>query len=94
MGLFEFVKKLLNEVKVCVFSGIGFGDYGDIYVCFVLIENCDCICQVVRGIKVMFCVDGVLLLYLKFVEVSMEQKSKQEFYGFCFFLYCIFKLLG
>lgn len=44
MGLLEFVKKFFNEVKVCVLLGIGFGDYGDMYVCFVLIENCDCIC--------------------------------------------------
>ncbi len=29
MGSLEFAKKLLNEAKVCVSPGIGFGDYGD-----------------------------------------------------------------
>ncbi|STS84196.1 PLP-dependent aminotransferase YfdZ [Klebsiella pneumoniae] len=32
MGSLEFAKKLLNEAKVCVSPGIGFGDYGDTHV--------------------------------------------------------------
>lgn len=72
MGLLEFVKKFFNEVKVCVLLGIGFGDYGDMYVCFVLIENCDCICQVIRGIKVMFCVDGLLFVSSKYIYENVE----------------------
>ena len=39
LGSLEFVKKLLVEVKVCVLFGLGFGDYGDDHVRFVLIEN-------------------------------------------------------
>ena len=34
MGSLEFGKKLLNEAKVCVSPGIGFGDYGDTHVRF------------------------------------------------------------
>ncbi len=41
MGSLEFAKKLLNEAKVCVSPGIGFGDYGDTHVRFALIENRD-----------------------------------------------------
>jgi alanine-synthesizing transaminase len=44
---------------VCVSPGIGFGDYGDDYVRFALIENRDRIRQAVRGIKAMFRQDGV-----------------------------------
>jgi alanine-synthesizing transaminase len=39
MGSLEFAKKLLNEAKVCVSPGIGFGDYGDTHVRFALIET-------------------------------------------------------
>ena len=45
MGSLEFAKKLLNEAKVCVSPGIGFGDYGDTHVRFALIENRDRIRQ-------------------------------------------------
>ena len=41
MGSLEFAKKLLAEARVCVSPGIGFGDYGDDYVRFALIENQD-----------------------------------------------------
>ncbi|MBN9931679.1 hypothetical protein HZD82_28215, partial [Pantoea agglomerans] len=40
---------LLQEAKVCVSPGIGFGDYGDTHVRFALIENSDRIRQAVRG---------------------------------------------
>ena len=39
MGSLEFSKKLLSEAKVAVSPGIGFGEYGDDYVRFGLIEN-------------------------------------------------------
>jgi alanine-synthesizing transaminase len=39
MGSLEFSKKLLKEAKVAVSPGIGFGQYGDRYVRFGLIEN-------------------------------------------------------
>ncbi|SIQ66545.1 alanine transaminase [Marinobacterium stanieri] len=60
MGSLEFSKKLLADAKVCVSPGIGFGDYGDDYVRFALIENKDRIRQAVRGIKGMFRKDGLL----------------------------------
>lgn len=60
MGSLEFAKKLLADAKVCVSPGIGFGDYGDDYVRFALIENQNRIRQAVRGIKSMFRADGLL----------------------------------
>ncbi|WP_416885240.1 alanine transaminase [Marinospirillum sp.] len=60
LGSLEFSKKLLAEAKVCVSPGIGFGDYGDGYVRFALIENQDRIRQAVRGIKAMLRQDGLL----------------------------------
>lgn len=39
MGSIEFSKYLLNEAKVAVSPGIGFGEYGDPFVRFALIEN-------------------------------------------------------
>lgn len=60
MGSLEFSKKLLADAKVCVSPGIGFGEYGDDYVRFALIENQDRIRQAVRGIKAMFRKDGLV----------------------------------
>jgi alanine-synthesizing transaminase len=42
-----------------VSPGIGFGDHGDEYVRFALIENESRIRQAIRGIKAMFRADGV-----------------------------------
>ncbi|ELX13538.1 pyridoxal phosphate-dependent aminotransferase [Janthinobacterium sp. HH01] len=53
LGSLEFSKQLLAEAKVCVSPGIGFGDYGDEYVRFALIENEARIRQGLRGIKAM-----------------------------------------
>jgi alanine-synthesizing transaminase len=53
MGSLEFSKKLLKEAKVAVSPGIGFGDFGDEYVRFGLIENSHRTRQAVRGIKQM-----------------------------------------
>jgi len=60
LGSLEFAKLLLQEAKVCVSPGVGFGDYGDTHVRFALIENSDRIRQAVRGIKAMFRADGIL----------------------------------
>ncbi|MFG1174306.1 alanine transaminase [Erwiniaceae bacterium CAU 1747] len=60
LGSLEFAKLLLQEAKVCVSPGIGFGDYGDTHVRFALIENSDRIRQAVRGIKTMFRAEGIL----------------------------------
>ena len=53
MGSLAFSKLLLEQAKVCVSPGIGFGDHGDDHVRFALIENEARIRQAVRGIKVM-----------------------------------------
>ncbi len=60
LGSLEFAKKLLADAKVAVSPGIGFGDYGDDYVRFALIENEERTRQAVRGIKDMFRKDGLL----------------------------------
>ncbi|HEX7385685.1 MAG TPA: alanine transaminase [Castellaniella sp.] len=60
LGSLEFSKRVLSEAKVAVSPGIGFGDYGDEYVRFALIENEQRIRQAVRGIKDMFRKDGLL----------------------------------
>ncbi|HUH59880.1 MAG TPA: alanine transaminase [Candidimonas sp.] len=59
MGSLEFSKRLLADAKVAVSPGIGFGEYGDDYVRFALIENEQRTRQAVRGIKEMFRKDGV-----------------------------------
>lgn len=51
MGSLEFSKFLLKEAKVAVSPGIGFGEGGDEYVRFALVENEHRIQQAVRGIK-------------------------------------------
>jgi alanine-synthesizing transaminase len=60
LGSLEFARQLLENAKVCVSPGIGFGDHGDGHVRFALIENESRIRQAVRGIKAMFKADGVL----------------------------------
>lgn len=60
MDSLTFAKKLLADAKVSVSPGIGFGDYGDDYVRFALIENQDRIRQALRGIRTMFRTDGLL----------------------------------
>jgi len=57
MGSLEFSKLLLNEAKVAVSPGIGFGDYGDGHVRFSLIENEERTRQALRGIKHMLTKD-------------------------------------
>ena len=57
LGSLEFSKLLLNEAKVAVSPGIGFGDYGDGHVRFSLIENEERTRQALRGIKSMLAKD-------------------------------------
>ncbi len=59
MGSLEFSKKLLNEARVAVSPGIGFGEYGDDHVRFSLIENEHRTRQAIRGLRDMFKKDGV-----------------------------------
>ena len=51
MGSVEFSKLLLQEAKVATSPGIGFGEYGEGYVRFALIENEHRIKQAVKGIR-------------------------------------------
>jgi alanine-synthesizing transaminase len=60
LGSLDFAKQLLAKAKVSVSPGIGFGDHGDEYVRFALIENESRIRQAVRGIKAMFRSDGLM----------------------------------
>jgi alanine-synthesizing transaminase len=59
LGSLEFAKKILADAKVAVSPGIGFGEYGDAYVRFALIENESRTRQAIRGIKEMLRKDGV-----------------------------------
>jgi alanine-synthesizing transaminase len=60
MGSLEFSKKLLQEAKVAVSPGVGFGSQGDDHVRFGLIENEHRTRQAVRGIRDMFRRDGLI----------------------------------
>jgi len=51
MGSVDFSKFLIREAKVAVSPGLGFGNYGDDFVRFALIENSMRIGQAVRGIR-------------------------------------------
>lgn len=58
LGSLEFSKKLLDQAKMAVSPGVGFGEYGDDHVRFSLIENEHRTRQAVRGIRDMFRDDG------------------------------------
>ncbi|MDX9786838.1 MAG: aminotransferase class I/II-fold pyridoxal phosphate-dependent enzyme [Desulfobacterales bacterium] len=51
MGSVEFSKMLIREAQVAVSPGLGFGEYGDEFVRFALIENPMRIRQAIRGIR-------------------------------------------
>ncbi len=51
MGSLEFSKLMIQEAKVAVSPGIGFGEYGEGYVRFALVENEHRIRQALRGLK-------------------------------------------
>jgi alanine-synthesizing transaminase len=51
MGSVDFAKFLIKKAEVAVSPGLGFGEYGDEYVRFALIENPMRIKQAVRGIR-------------------------------------------
>jgi alanine-synthesizing transaminase len=51
MGSIEFSKMLIKKSKVAVSPGIGFGEYGDDYVRFALVENPHRTRQAIKGIK-------------------------------------------
>ncbi len=51
LGSLEVAKRLISDAKVAVSPGVGFGDYGDEYVRFSLIENEHRTRQALRGLK-------------------------------------------
>jgi alanine-synthesizing transaminase len=51
LGSMEFSKRLIREAKVAVSPGLGFGQNGEGYVRFALVENKHRIRQAVRGIR-------------------------------------------
>jgi len=60
LGSIGFTKRLLEEAKIAVAPGIGFGDYGDGHVRIALIENEHRLRQAARGVREMFRRDGLL----------------------------------
>jgi alanine-synthesizing transaminase len=69
MGSMKFAELLLTEAKVSVSPGIGFGEYGDDFVRFALIENEHRTRQAVRGIRKVF--GGVADLEVKLKKASV-----------------------
>jgi alanine-synthesizing transaminase len=59
-GSVAFAKRLIEQAKIAVAPGVGFGDYGDDHVRIALIENEHRLRQAVRGIRDMFRKDGLL----------------------------------
>ena len=51
LGSLEFSKLCIQEAGVAVSPGIGFGEYGEGYVRFALVENEQRIRQALRGLK-------------------------------------------
>jgi alanine-synthesizing transaminase len=51
LGSMEFSKRLIREARVAVSPGLGFGQGGEGYVRFALVENRHRIRQAVRGIR-------------------------------------------
>ena len=58
LGSVEFSKLLIREAKVAVSPGRGFGEYGDDYVRFALVENEQRINQAIRGLRKFFQAGG------------------------------------
>ncbi len=54
MGSVEFSKFLIEEAEVAVSPGLGFGEYGDEYVRFALVENEHRIRQAIRNMRKLF----------------------------------------
>ncbi|MBF0176489.1 MAG: alanine transaminase [Magnetococcales bacterium] len=58
MGSLEFSKLLLQEAKIAVAPGVGFGKYGDEFVRIALIENEHRTRQALRGVRKFFNAGG------------------------------------
>jgi alanine-synthesizing transaminase len=50
----------MDQAKIAVSPGIGFGDHGDDHVRIALIENENRLRQALRGVREMFKKDGLL----------------------------------
>jgi alanine-synthesizing transaminase len=66
IGSLEFSKLLLREAKVAVSPGIGFGEYGEGFVRFALVENRHRTRQAIRNIK----------LFLASADKVLEKSSR------------------
>jgi len=53
MGSLEFSRQMLLRAKVAVSPGVGFGEHGEGFVRFALVENEHRIRQAIRGVKAM-----------------------------------------
>ncbi len=51
----DYAKMLIREAKVAVSPGRGFGEYGEGYVRFALVENPHRINQAIRGLRKVIC---------------------------------------
>jgi alanine-synthesizing transaminase len=60
MGSIEFTKRLLEDAKIAVAPGAGFGEHGNDHVRIALIENEHRLRQALRGVREMFRKDGLL----------------------------------
>src|SRR5262245_9443155 len=60
MGSIDFTKRLMEEAKIAVAPGVGFGEHGNDHVRIALIENEHRLRQAARGVRDMFRKDGLL----------------------------------
>ena len=51
LGSVEYTKLMIREAKVAVAPGLGFGEFGDEYVRFALVENVHRTNQAIRGFR-------------------------------------------
>lgn len=69
LGSLEFAKMVLQEAKVAVSPGIGFGEHGDGHVRFALVENQQRTRQALRNLK------SFLARYHNVIELSEEKAT-------------------
>lgn len=78
VGSLEFSKFLLEEAKVAVSPGIGFGEYGDDFIRFALIENEHRTRQAIRGVRKALNLGGSPPLITKKMTAAATQKPGSE----------------
>jgi Aspartate/tyrosine/aromatic aminotransferase len=72
LGSLEFSKLVMREAKVAVSPGLGFGEHGDGFVRFALVENSHRIRQAVRSLK------SFLGRYHNVVEMAEKRATAVE----------------